>query len=109
MDMRLLPIAPTLPCVAALVVAGFVAAAMAGLPVRAEPQNFARYEIAQNYPWCLISSAYEGGQNCGFSTFDQCQASRLGIGGFCQINSQYRTGVAPAASPPYEPKVHRRS
>ena len=50
---------------------------------------------AQNYPWCVVSSAYEGGQNCGFSTFDQCMATRLGIGGFCVQNTQYRPAVNP--------------
>lgn len=53
---------------------------------------------AQDYPWCLQSSAYEGGENCGFSTYDQCMASRLGIGGFCQANTQYRATGAAAAS-----------
>jgi hypothetical protein len=47
-----------------------------------------------NYPWCLISTAFEGGENCGFVTFDQCLASRLGIGGFCQINTQYQPSVS---------------
>ena len=50
---------------------------------------------AQNYPWCVVSSAYEGGQNCGFSTFDQCMATRLGIGGFCVQNTQYRPAISP--------------
>jgi hypothetical protein len=51
---------------------------------------------AQNYPWCVVSSAYEGGQNCGFSTLDQCMATRLGIGGFCVQNTQYRPPIGPA-------------
>jgi Protein of unknown function (DUF3551) len=59
---------------------------------------------AQNYPWCVVSSAYEGGQNCGFSTFDQCMATRLGIGGFCVQNTQYRPAVSPA---PASRKTHR--
>jgi uncharacterized low-complexity protein len=58
--------------------------------------SFAAPAQAQNYPWCLISSAYEGGENCGFDTNEQCQASRLGIGGFCQVNTQYRASGAPA-------------
>ena len=53
---------------------------------------------AQNYPWCVVSSAYEGGQNCGFSTIEQCMATRIGIGGFCVQNTQYQPPIAPAAS-----------
>ena len=72
---------------ARLVAATILAAAAAGFALPAQ---------AQNYPWCLQSSAYEGGENCGFSTYDQCMASRLGIGGFCQANTQYRASGAPA-------------
>ena len=82
-------------------------AATAGSPVRAAALNLDQNQVAQNYPWCLISSAYEGGENCGFSTFEQCQASRLGIGGFCQSNPQYRPGVAPFS--PHAPGIHRQS
>ncbi len=53
---------------------------------------------AQNYPWCVVSSAYEGGQNCGFSTIEQCMATRIGIGGFCVQNTQYHPPISPAAS-----------
>jgi hypothetical protein len=72
---------------ARLVAVTVLAAAAAGFAVPAQ---------AQNYPWCLQSSAYEGGENCGFSTYDQCMASRLGIGGFCQANTQYQASGAPA-------------
>jgi uncharacterized low-complexity protein len=72
---------------ARLVAAAVLAAAATGFAVPAQ---------AQNYPWCLQSSAYEGGENCGFSTYDQCRASRLGIGGFCQANTQYPASGAPA-------------
>lgn len=51
---------------------------------------------AQNYPWCLISTAYDGAENCGFTTYEQCLVSRQGIGGFCQVNTMYRPNVAPA-------------
>jgi hypothetical protein len=53
---------------------------------------------AQNYPWCVVSSAYEGGQNCGFSTLDQCMATRIGIGGFCVQNTQYRPAISPTSA-----------
>jgi hypothetical protein len=73
--------------VARLAAATILVTAAAGFAVPAQ---------AQDYPWCLQSSAYEGGENCGFSTYDQCMASRLGIGGFCQANTQYRANGAPA-------------
>ncbi len=50
--------------------------------------------VAQNYPWC---AAYRnGGTNCGFSTFAQCQAALSGNGGSCEENTQY-TGPAKGA------------
>jgi len=75
----------------ALLVAGILLAAVA-VSTRAE---------AQNYPWC----AYYGrghGTNCGFTTFEQCMATVSGIGGFCDINTQYIPPGPPA------PAVHRR-
>ena len=35
---------------------------------------------AQTRPWCLFETAGDGGGsvNCGFHTFQQCQASRAG-------------------------------
>ena len=54
---------------------------------------------ALNYPWCIVSAAYEGGQNCGFVSFDQCMTSRMGIGGFCVPNTQYRGPVTAAPAP----------
>jgi len=45
---------------------------------------------AQNYPWCaLYSAGGGGGENCGFSTREQCDATVSGIGGFCQLNNLY--------------------
>jgi Protein of unknown function (DUF3551) len=93
MDMKPSPIAPKM-----LAVTGLIAAVLAGPVASAQGRNPALDEIAQNYPWCLLSSAFEGGENCGFATYDQCMASRLGIGGFCQINTQYQTRVVPLPS-----------
>ena len=72
-----------------LVTAGFLMACLttAGLATRAN---------AQNYPWCVQSSAYEGGENCGFATHEQCMATLQGIGGFCQINTRYQASVTPS-------------
>jgi hypothetical protein len=65
--------------------------------------------VAQTYPWCLLSSAFEGGENCGFSTYEQCMASRLGIGGFCQANTLFQSGVAPGPSPRPPHRLHQPS
>jgi hypothetical protein len=82
----------------ALLILTGILTATAGLTSRAE---------AQNYPWCLQSPAYEGGENCGFVSFAQCQETRLGMGGFCQRNTQYMTPTATAA-PVRDQKEERR-
>ena len=46
-------------------------------------------------PWCAEYGF--GGTNCGFYSFEQCQAARSGNGGFCSQNSfenPYWTGEA---------------
>jgi hypothetical protein len=52
---------------------------------------------AQNYPWCAILVSPGGSQNCAFDSFDECQKSVAGMGGWCQKNNFY---VAPAAPAP---------
>jgi hypothetical protein len=44
---------------------------------------------ADPYKWCAVNR--NGGNNCGFTTFEQCQASVSGVGGSCQPN-QFYTG-----------------
>ena len=45
---------------------------------------------AQNYPWCAYYSGDGGGgENCGFTTFQQCLATLRGMGGFGNRNTQY--------------------
>jgi Protein of unknown function (DUF3551) len=44
--------------------------------------------------WCAQYSG-DGRENCGFSTFEQCQAGVSGKGGFCRP-SQYNSGYASA-------------
>jgi Protein of unknown function (DUF3551) len=58
---------------------------------------------AQNYPWCSYYDSL-GGENCGFTTFQQCQENVSGIGGFCEPNTQYQ----PAPSGPYPSTRERR-
>jgi hypothetical protein len=48
---------------------------------------------AQNYPWCSIYTDGLGGENCGFTTFQQCLANVSGIGGFCERNTQYQSAL----------------
>jgi hypothetical protein len=50
---------------------------------------------AQDYPWCAQYNCQGGGQNCGFSTLQQCEASISGNGGFCARNLLY---TAPATT-----------
>jgi hypothetical protein len=48
---------------------------------------------AQNYPWCAqYGGKMGGGENCGFSTIEQCRAALSGNGGFCNRNTQYTGG-----------------
>ncbi len=58
---------------------------------------------AQNYPWCAYYSGRGGGTNCEFTTYEQCMATVSGIGGFCNINTQY---VPPPG--PHGPAIYRR-
>ena len=39
-------------------------------------------------PWCAQYSGggQGGGTNCGFYSFEQCQQTVRGIGGFCSLN-----------------------
>lgn len=62
---------------------------------------------AQNYPWCAYYSGGDtgGGTNCGFTTFAQCMTTVSGIGGMCQLNTQY---VPPAGPPRLHARVRDR-
>jgi hypothetical protein len=48
------------------------------------------------YPWCAEYSGGMGSTNCGFLTFEQCQATVSGIGGFCRRSQFYNPGYASA-------------
>jgi hypothetical protein len=42
------------------------------------------------YPWCSYYGGDKmGARNCGFTTWEQCQANVSGIGGFCDRNPYY--------------------
>jgi len=51
--------------------------------------------FADPYKWCATYRT--GGQNCGFLTIEQCQATVSGVGGFCQQN-QFYTGPDKSSS-----------
>jgi hypothetical protein len=63
---------------------------------------------AQNYPWCAYYGGGDmgGGENCGFTTIEQCMATVSGIGGMCQVNTQY---VPPAGAPRQHARVRERA
>ena len=72
---------------------------------------------AQNYPWCAYYSGGRGGggTNCGFTSFEQCQATVIGIGGFCECkHAIYRPcprgrRAAPAQAAPFLGARRRRN
>jgi Protein of unknown function (DUF3551) len=47
-------------------------------------------------PWCADYSG-KGGTNCGFYSFQQCQAAVSGRGGFCRTNAFEAYGSAGSA------------
>jgi len=44
---------------------------------------------ARSYPWCAQLNGDYGGQNCGFSTLQQCRATVSGVGGICVANPMF--------------------
>src|SRR5262245_102803 len=46
--------------------------------------------------WCAQYTGLGGSENCGFSSFQQCQASVSGIGGFCRPSQYDNPGYASA-------------
>ena len=71
--------------IAALVI---VPAALSQTPASALP--------CDNTRWCAQYSGKSGGAtNCGFSSFEQCQASVSGIGGFCRPSQLQQSAMCP--------------
>ena len=59
---------------------------------------------ADPYKWCAIMGGGDDGGmiSCYFLTFEQCQATVSGIGGFCRVNLWYDgrpEGSSPAVQP----------
>jgi hypothetical protein len=61
---------------------------------------------AQNYPWCAEYGSM-GGTNCGFTTLAQCEATVTGMGGFCEVNTQYQPVPGAYPSTRYRPGYPR--
>lgn len=82
------------------VVVGLTSGTALPRPAQAQPYP--------NYPWCGSMGGgggldgYDGGQNCGFTSYDQCMQS-VWPGGMCRNNPFYQ---APAAAPS-RPRKHR--
>jgi Protein of unknown function (DUF3551) len=58
------------------------------------------------YPWCAHYGGRMGGgtENCGFTSFQQCQLTRAGNGGFCVPNPWYQPYPPPQS---YAPPLRR--
>jgi hypothetical protein len=55
---------------------------------------------AQNAPWCATYYERGGGtRTCGFASWQQCQASVSGVGGFCSPNPAFQPGYGYAPGP----------
>ncbi len=67
------------------------------LPLAPTPSNAQNYDP---YPWCAQYGGMGGGggRNCGFVTWEQCQAAISGVGGYCEPNPFF-TGPGPYAGP----------
>jgi hypothetical protein len=56
--------------------------------------------------WC--ASYRRGVSNCSYSSFEQCRATVLGLGGFCRPNPYPGTGAG-SWNTPGSPRRYRRS
>jgi hypothetical protein len=64
-----------------------------GFALAATLATYSRPAAAIEYPWCAQYGGDDGGgTNCGFSTYQQCQATISGIGGICTPNQFYTDG-----------------
>ena len=69
-------------------IGGLLALLTAGVPAHAEFPWFSRDRVTA--PWCLAHSNRSGQVECSFASFQQCQETRLGVGGSCEPNPAYR-------------------
>jgi hypothetical protein len=59
--------------------------------------------------WCARVGDMGGALNCGFYSFEQCEAARSGNGGFCQRNTFSAGSAGSAYGYVREPRRHRRA
>jgi hypothetical protein len=57
-----------------------------------------RADWAQRAPWCAALGGRDGGNDCGYYTFEQCMATARGLGGYCSPNP--RVAFDPYRQPP---------
>jgi len=83
-------------------ITAFGSTALVALALAASVQPSAAMVI---YPWCAQYGGRLGGsQNCDFTSFAQCQATRSGNGGFCVPNPWYQPYPPPTS---YAPPLRR--
>ena len=77
---------------------------VAALAIIAATLSFAHEASAQGtyYPWCSRYDAYS--YNCGFTTWQQCQANISGMGGICYQNPMPAPMVQSRTSGKRKPK-----
>ena len=68
--------------------------AMRAIPIAAITLFLSSIGAHADGTWCSYYSMPGGGSNCGFYSFEQCQANVRGIGGFCQQNPFSAYGYA---------------
>jgi len=62
--------------------------------------------VGTRHPFCLQGANYPALSDCGFNSYEQCQASASGRLLTCVANPYYVPGGAPSA--PYRQSHHRR-
>ena len=63
--------------------------------------------VGTRYPFCIQGDEYPGLSNCGFTSYEQCQATASGRRLWCIENPYYNAGDN--AGPPSRPAPRTRS
>jgi uncharacterized protein DUF3551 len=78
--------------------------------IAAAPLGEIQVALAQSptsYPWCARVYSRSGPTSCYFKSYEQCQATLMGVGGYC-FQSPYYHATAPA-KPTVQPRRHRHT
>ena len=80
------------------------------LPILAFASLVSTSANADPYRWCAQYGGGRGGgsSNCGFITWEQCQATISGMGGFCVPNQFYTGPDRTTGSGRYERRYRER-